>query len=259
MQTERPADPQVAGRLMKETYFPTQIYFKDLPDPGALNVHLRERILAWREQDPLGIERSNLRRLDAWHSAVDMHTRSEYDDLTRQIFGAVQQIYDDLGYDPSFEPACDSMWANVNPRYGFNRHHTHPNVLWSGVYYVQAPENCGRIYFTDPRPQAHVLTPRFAPDHPRPREAWNEVYYQPIEGRLILFPAWLVHEVQPNLSTMPGPDGERISVSFNFFQRQRGARPNIEQPDASGYTAIVAANLDRVASRPDRVRATSSE
>jgi uncharacterized protein (TIGR02466 family) len=29
------------------------------------------------------------------------------------------------------------MWANINPPGGYNRAHTHPNSLWSGVYYVK--------------------------------------------------------------------------------------------------------------------------
>jgi uncharacterized protein (TIGR02466 family) len=218
-----PESAAAGGRLVKETYFPTQIYFRDLPDAAALNGQLKAAILAWRDSDPDGIERSNVRRAGAWHSPVDMHAKREYDGLTRQIFETMQLVYDDLGYDPEYEPVCDSMWANVSPRHAFNRHHTHPNVLWSGVYYVQSPENCGRIYFSDPRPQAQVLIPRFVPEQERKRDAWSEVYYEPVEGRVILFPAWLIHEVQPNLTEREGQEGCRISVSFNFFQRRREA------------------------------------
>jgi hypothetical protein len=39
---------------------------------------------------------------------------------------------------------------------------------------------------------------------------------------LIVFPGWLVHAVHPNLSTEEGEAGERISVSFNFYQIRRG-------------------------------------
>ncbi len=157
-----------------------------------------------------------------WHSATDMHTRGEFNGLTREIFELVQGIYDELGYDPDFEPVCDSMWANINPRHAYNRHHTHPHALWSGVYYVQAPDDCGLLYFTDPRPQTQILTPYFDPRRRHPN-TWNEVFYQPLEGRLIVFPAWLVHAVHPNLSEEEGEAGERISVSFNFYQIRRGS------------------------------------
>ena len=37
---------------------------------------------------------------------------------------------------------------------------------------------------------------------------------------MILFPGWLMHEVEPNMSELEGPAGDRISVSFNLFQRR---------------------------------------
>ena len=52
----------------------------------------------------------------------------------------------------------------------------------------------------------------------------GEVFYQPLEGRLILFPAWPVHAVHPNLSEEEGEAGERISVSFNFYQIRRASQ-----------------------------------
>ncbi len=93
-----------------------------------------------------------------------------------------------------------------------------------GVYYVQASSESGRIFFTDPRTRAQVLQPHLDPNQPRLQDAWSEVYFQPIEGRLVLFPAWLVHEVEPNMSDAEGPDADRISVSFNFFQQRRESR-----------------------------------
>ncbi len=57
----------------------------------------------------------------------------------------------------------------------------------------------------------------------RHRNTCNEVFYQPQAGRLIVFPAWLVHAVHPNLSGEQGEAGERSSVSFNFYQIRRGS------------------------------------
>lgn len=48
------------------------------------------------------------------------------------------------------------------------------------------------------------------------------MHYEPVAGRLILFPAWLGHEVQPNLSKLKGKAGDRISISFNYLQAPRG-------------------------------------
>ncbi len=199
--------------MSKDAFFSTPIYYADLADSDTLNEKLRKDIRAWRQQDPEGTVRSNVAQAGAWHSATDMHTRRDFHPLTREIFEM---------NDPDFEPVCDSMWANINPRHAYNRHHTHPHALWSGVYYVQAPDDCGLLYFTDPRPQTQILTPYYDPSR-RHANTWNEVFYQPREGRLIIFPAWLVHAVHPNLCGQEGDAGERISVSFNFYQLRRGS------------------------------------
>ena len=211
-----------AKRMARDLFFPTPVYYTDLAAAPAINATLREQVRAWREADPHGAFRTNEPWSGGWHSATDMHLRREYDPLTREIFEFVHGIWTSLGYDPEYEPVCDSMWVNINPRNASNRHHTHPHALWSGVYYVQTPANCGLLYFTDPRPQAQVLPPYYD-SRRRPAETWHEVHFQPLEGRLIAFPAWLGHAVQPNLCEEEGPAAERISVSFNFHQRRVGA------------------------------------
>ena len=45
------------------------------------------------------------------------------------------------------------------------------------------------------------------------KDLWREAYIDPIPGRIIMFPAWLWHSVEPNES-----NDIRISVSFNFIQ-----------------------------------------
>ena len=112
--------------MHKEYYYPTQVYFTDLPGNESLNAALKPAIYAWREQDPIGVVRTNTPQLGAWHSPTDMHVRKEYNVLTAEIFEFMHGVYDDLKYDPAFEPVCDSMWVNINPRYSYNRHHTHP-------------------------------------------------------------------------------------------------------------------------------------
>ncbi|MDJ0508262.1 MAG: hypothetical protein QNJ64_03240 [Crocosphaera sp.] len=41
-----------------------------------------------------------------------------------------------------------------------------------------------------------------------------------IPGRIILFTGWLSHYVDPNLQEYPSPDGDSISISFNFYQQK---------------------------------------
>ena len=252
-----------ARRMARDYFFPTPVYYTDLAQAEALNARLVEDVRAWRERDPGGTFRSNVPQLGGWHSATDMHLRAEFTELAHEIFELIHGVFSDQGYDDAYEPVCDSMWANVNPPGAFNRHHTHPHALWSGVYYVRTPDDCGLLCLTDPRPQAHVLTPYFDPRR-RSAHTWGEVYYQPRAGRLIAFPGWLVHSTQPNMARAGGEDTdedegaggtdtgvqagkvgdeeradgegaaaaikggralERISISFNFRQRRKDADP----------------------------------
>ena len=208
--------------LQREVYFPTYIYYRDLPDTeaNALNAGIEHHVRVWRDEDPDGIVRSNVRQVGVWHSRLDMAVRAEYQSLVDLVLLASGEMFEDLGYPADCKPRIVNMWAVVSPRYGFNRSHIHPNALWSGVYYVQAPEGAGRIVFTEPRAQVRMVTCEYGrPVQERP-ESWDQVHFDPIEGRIILFPSWLVHEVEPNRSNIEGRSGDRISVSFNIGQRR---------------------------------------
>lgn len=212
---------KVAGKLFRESYFPTFIYYRDVPGTGDLNDDLKKKIYAWKRRDEAGIVRSNMSSLGSWHSAVDMNQHEEFSELVDLIDLTMEQVYENQGYDSDYKPVCDNMWANINPRYGYNRTHNHPNVLWSGVYYVQAPPDSGRIYLTDPRVQATMVTPHLSKDAGEMRDTWKEVYFEPITGRMLIFPAWLSHEVQPNLTSLKGRAADRISIAFNYVQQLR--------------------------------------
>ena len=216
------SESDASGRAVKrELFFPTYIYFRDLPSAGQLNSVLKRNIYLLREEDSVGLHRSNVKQTGAWHSQLDLNQRSEFAALVNEILRVAQEVFSDLRYDPQYQPKVDNMWANVSPRHAFNRMHVHPGVIWSGVYYVQAPENSGRIYFSDPRVQAQMLRPRISAEGGKLAHNWSEVYYEPIEGRLILFPAWLLHEVEPNLSDAEGEAANRISISFNILQTRK--------------------------------------
>ena len=53
------------------------------------------------------------------------------------------------------------------------------------------------------------------------RDTWKEVYFEPVAGRMLIFPAWLSHEVQPNLTKLKGRAADRISIAFNYIQQLR--------------------------------------
>ena len=234
------AQPSDKRPFTREMFFATPIFFKDLPNSKELNKHLLKHIKAWKKRDEKGIVRSNSL---GWHSAVDMHNRKEYNPLTKELFKMQQEIYEVEGYSKRTEPVCDNMWANVNYKYSHNKNHVHPGAQWSGVYYIQTPKDCGHIWFTDPCGQRHIDLPIMEEKKQKPVHYWREVHYQPIEGRLIMFPAWLVHEVAPNLSKLKGDKHWRISVSFNFKQRYK---PEMFVPAKGGHASGGEIRLDQL-------------
>jgi uncharacterized protein (TIGR02466 family) len=217
-----PGDRAAGLRFVAESYFPTVIFFRDLPNGAELNDAIKPAIYAWRDADPTGIVRSNVAQEGSWHSSLDMAARPDFAVLVREVQAQAEGLFAQLGYDPAYRPALSNMWTNIHPRHGFNRSHMHPNALWSGAYYVQSPPRSGRILFSDPRAQALNFRPFYRGDRPVPPIGWTEVYYEAVEGRILFFPAWLRHEVEPNLSSAEGRAGDRISVSFNFVQQRRG-------------------------------------
>jgi uncharacterized protein (TIGR02466 family) len=192
--------------MNKDLHFPTPIYIFDHNDK-SLNMELEKNIINWMNNDK-GVQRSNV---EGWHSPTDMQERPEYKKLVNDLFEAQYKIYNEEYLDS--EPYLGNMWANVNPPGGYNNAHIHPNALWSGVYYVKTPKNCGNLKINDPRAAASMTRPRNKSGE-LPIRLWREVNYEPKAGRCIMFPAWLTHCVDVNRS-----NDIRISVSFNFMQK----------------------------------------
>ena len=191
--------------MIKAAYFPTIIYAKDVQLDNRL---FEKEVVEWSKKDE-GIKRTNM---IGWHSTTDMHKIPVFKPLVDELFKMQMEIYREELL--TREPIIGNMWANINPPGGYNRPHIHPNSHFSGVYYIKAPQNSGEIVFNDPRSAAHMVMPDRVKDIKPPSHLWREVRVNPLEGRMLMFPSWLWHCVEPN-----GSNDIRISVSFNFIQK----------------------------------------
>ena len=202
-------------------YFPTLIFSLDIADSELLNDHLIAAIYAERERDGTGVGRSTYRELGGWHSQIRLHKDPAFSRLVEHVDAVAAMMCRDLGYHRSYRLRIGTMWSIINPPGGANRAHIHPGCIWSGVYYVQAPKNSGRIEFIDPRPQNLMSPAKYIPNRKRPRMCWTKVQYKPVAGRMLIFPSWLYHSVVPNRSKAKGKAADRIVVSFNLSQARR--------------------------------------
>lgn len=211
------ADSDTA-KVVRTNYFPTMIYQYDIANSEGLNKSLLDLTYAERERDQVGVNKSNTAELGSWHSATNLHKNAAYKPIVKEVDSALSWISRELSYATDQVLKITTMWSIINPPGNGNRAHVHPNSLWSGVYYIQAPDGAGKIEFIDPRVIQIMNQPKYVTKKKRPRDCWTKVNYKPVPGRMILFPAWLYHGVDTNMSKEKGRAGDRVIISFNINQ-----------------------------------------
>jgi uncharacterized protein (TIGR02466 family) len=189
--------------MIKEQFFPTTVYGKDIKLDNQM---LANEIVMWSKKDK-GVVKTNM---NGWHSQTNMHTFPQFKPLVDALYEMQNEVYKEEWLDR--KPMLGNMWANINYPGGYNRPHVHPNCLFSGVYYVKSQPGAGQLVVNDPRPGIQTMMPTRVKGQP-PKHLWREAHIDPLPGRIIMFPAWLWHCVEPNQS-----NDIRISVSFNFIQ-----------------------------------------
>jgi uncharacterized protein (TIGR02466 family) len=198
--------------ISRKDWFPTPVWHFSIEDHEQLNSLLLAEIAEEQQRDRQG---ENLSNILGWHSASNLQERAACYDFTEIVNANVLEVANFLRWDLSkFSFYITTCWAMVNGKYSSNALHNHPNSILSGVYYLQTPENCGGIYFADPRVGARMLNP--------PIEEFNlwtlpKISYKPEVGLMLLFPSWLMHGVETNMS-----EENRISMSFNIGMKGIG-------------------------------------
>lgn len=191
-------------RVSTAEVFPTLLWVVDLKP--AVHEPLNARLLATLGE--MTRQRRALKAGENWQTDPDLQQDARFAELCGLIRGAARGALEMLQLDHGgFE--ITGCWANINPPGAMNQPHNHPNNFLSGTYYVQTPAGAGEIVFADPRPQAFAIFPKVKAYN---RFNGNELRVEVKPGRMVLFPAWLMHSVPPNRGA-----GERISISFNVM------------------------------------------
>ena len=184
--------------------FPTLVWKLQLK--ADLREAMEARILAALE----GMRR-DLPRLapgQGWQSEQTLHEREELRDLVACVSHAAKGIlrFLRIGCDAFEITGC---WANVLAKGAAHKAHSHPNNFLSGVYYVRTHPGTDTLNFHDPRNQAGVIRP---PVVELTAENTDQVVVRVKNGTLLVFPSYLQHSVDANMS-----EEERISISFNIM------------------------------------------
>ena len=210
-QTDNPAT-----KIEIQPLFATPVAFAPLPKSEAINATLRETILARSENHP-STAHSNL---GGWQSSWDLPEWGG--DETRYLLAFVRQLGDKFTADRTGQPAPQTWrlnaWANINRAGHGNEFHTHPDCMWSAVYYVddggagEDPSLGGEFEIQDPRGVAPAMyRPEIVPAVPDGPSMGASEVIRPAAGTVIMFPSWLSHAVRPYTGT-----GTRISIAINL-------------------------------------------
>ena len=103
-------------------------------------------------------------------------------------------------------------WININPSGSYNIKHNHPTCDLAGVLWIKCPKDCGEIIFDNPSAFQTFKTINAYEDKFKDVNKIHHTYFfPPVEGRVLIFPSHLDHNVRENKS-----QEDRISVSFNI-------------------------------------------
>jgi uncharacterized protein (TIGR02466 family) len=129
----------------------------------------------------------------------------QVDKLVEYVEQELKECCNQVGLNPV---KIYNVWVNINPPSAANQIHDHKDSIISGVYYVDASEGQGGINFYRGDPAEYFLS-----DTVPKQTTFNatKASYNAKTGALLLFPSWLKHSVDPNLTQK-----DRISISFNF-------------------------------------------
>ena len=186
--------------------FPVPLFQFKIKYYKKLNLELESYILNLKKKDKTGQKKSNA---GGWLSPFF----NLEDKVPKKFIQNIQKflqkvIEDEIGWEYiTNKVKIISMWSIINNKNSFNIKHNHPNSYLSAAYYVKAPKNSGNINFYDTKEQKNIRSPKV--------KKFTDISavvssLEPEEGDLLLFPSYLYHAVEENLS-----DNNRIVISFN--------------------------------------------
>jgi uncharacterized protein (TIGR02466 family) len=187
-------------------FFSTPVWTSKIDNYEHINSMMNNYIYNLQKKDREGVIKSNLK---GWHSKnfdmKDYEPKNFIESIKKNINKAINDMAWDLN---NQEVTLSNMWAIINKKGAMNQKHHHSNSDLSAAYYVTAKEGCGDIIFYDPRPGKVYKHP--ISHKPNVLNAMNNGV-KPEPGMLVLFPSYLEHSVNPNMS-----EHERIVISFNI-------------------------------------------
>ena len=188
--------------------FPSLVHIFDVNGFDEIQDKLIHYAYQFKDKDPDGVIYSNK---GGWQSP-DFSLNNEDDVLHNFIINCLAEF-------PAIDKSINMnvlAWVNINKPGAYNLKHDHPGSDLAGVLWIKSPKDCGNIVFENPTSfQSFNEFNSYTNDFKDVNAQYFSYWFPPTEGRILIFPAHLMHRVNENKS-----NEDRISVSFNISLRQ---------------------------------------
>jgi uncharacterized protein (TIGR02466 family) len=190
--------------------FPTQIYVTQYPgDIGKLQHDLLPKVNSLFES-AMTNNQSSMRGngICSYNTTRDLNLDPAFSNVVKFINSHAEKYWQALQYDSSMCPKVYEMWANIYKPNSFIETHNHSPIHMTASFYLQQPDNGGNIMFEHPNSTLLKHQPY----------AFDQIRYTAFEqevavttGTLVIFPGYMNHRTQPNMST-----DNRIIIGSNI-------------------------------------------
>ncbi len=201
-----------------DTWFPLAVYYEDIADSKDHQAGLIDRIQYLYGK----IEQKRTTDTTAWtgdvHAAEKIHADPKFDWITRQVEQHTLNYLQILGHDlEKIDLYIQRSWPVISEGEQSVSTHAHHTANISVVYYVLVPKegDSGRLVLYNDA-SMNECTPAIGSAMTQGYASYNNLNfqsaaYQPVEGRIIIFPAKQSHGVEANQTGQ-----QRISLAFDI-------------------------------------------
>lgn len=166
--------------------------------------------------------------ISTYYADSHLHLHDELSVLNSIVLEQVKLYWKVLDISDNLEPAIDQCWANVHLKDSYTSQHSHSLMPIVASFYLAADPQAGDIVFINPMEYGLTHIP-----YNGPIESKIETSVHVKTGDLVLFPGWIRHKTQENLS-----GSDRIVITFNIkykgtYLQSHSAYPDITQSHTS--------------------------
>lgn len=192
---ENPQNDQV----QKYGYFITPVYHINKPEFLPMIRKLSDTLLAEHKK-----EVPNLHPVYPVRQTGSMLRDDTIKEFIDFVGGTAWNAMASEGYDmDQFSVVFQEMWVQEHQKHSGHDEHVHPyGSQIIGFYFINAPEDSGRLVFHDPRPAKRQINLPEANMH-MATDASTAINFAPVAGDLYFAPSWVPHSISRHTGDTP--------------------------------------------------------